>query len=107
MAEPEVQEPFTFDVSSRFDELVVDMIQMRKRKGADYGDQQDTRANLFATEEFGVKPSVGVFIRMNDKMARLKSFTQKGQLLNESVVDSLRDLAVYALLAITLIEEGR
>tara|TARA_Y100000310_G_scaffold338983_1_gene430203 strand:+ start:1142 stop:1297 length:156 start_codon:yes stop_codon:yes gene_type:complete len=42
---------------------------------------------------------------MNDKMSRLKTFAKKGSLSNESVEDSLRDLAVYAIIALCLYQE--
>jgi hypothetical protein len=44
-------------------------------------------------------------IRANDKMARLQTFVRRRQLRNESVEDSLRDLAVYAVIALVLYEE--
>jgi hypothetical protein len=44
-------------------------------------------------------------IRANDKMHRIKSLLQNGSLKNESVEDSLMDLAAYCLIALTLRRE--
>ena len=50
----------------------------------------------------GIKPHVGILVRMSDKLSRLGSFTQKGFLAvnDESVEDTLLDLANYSLLCL-------
>jgi hypothetical protein len=44
---------------------------------------------------------------MNDKMIRLKSMAVNGSLQNESVEDSLMDLAAYSILALILYREWK
>jgi hypothetical protein len=45
-------------------------------------------------------------VRATDKVRRLQKFAREGKLANEAVEDSFRDLAVYAVIALVLYEEG-
>jgi hypothetical protein len=83
------------------------MAELHKKKAQDYGTDADVLANVRASADFGVPAWIGVMIRANDKMIRIKSMAKKGYLTNESVEDSLMDLAAYALLALVLYREGR
>jgi len=67
------------------------------RKDADYGD---------AVSIYG---SVGVLIRVGDKLNRLAKLTRGGVqfVQDESLRDTLIDLANYAALAITLLDEAQ
>jgi hypothetical protein len=49
---------------------------------------------------YGIDPVAGFLTRMSDKMARINSFRENGKLLvaNESVEDTLTDLANYSCL---------
>lgn len=79
---------------------------MHCKKGADYGTSKDTFANVRASEEFGIPAWQGAVLRANDKMARLKTFCIKGKLENESVTDSLLDMANYAVIALVLYQQA-
>jgi hypothetical protein len=70
-------------------------LELFKKKNKDYGD-------AFAT--YG---SVGVLVRMGDKISRLQSITKnKIELVdNETIRDTLIDLHNYAAMAIMLIDE--
>jgi hypothetical protein len=85
--------------------LLDEMRELHCRKAADYGAGADPFANVRASVEFGVENWVGVMIRANDKMRRIKSFIANGSLKNESIEDSLKDLAAYALIALVLRRE--
>lgn len=65
-----------------------------RRKNADYG---DSFGKLFA--EYGM---VMPCIRLEDKLNRLKALTRKGdaQVQDESVTDTLLDLANYAIMTV-------
>lgn len=91
--------------SARFHEILAGLAELHDRKQADYGRSGDPFANVRASERWGVPPWVGAMIRANDKVARLQSLIENGRLVNESVEDSLRDLAVYAVIALVLYEE--
>lgn len=85
--------------------LLDEMRELHLKKAADYGRGADPLANCRASADFGVPAWVGVIMRGNDKMHRIKSFLQNGRLANESVEDSLKDLAAYALIALVLFRE--
>jgi hypothetical protein len=85
--------------------LLDELRELHTRKAADYGRGVDPLANVRASVDFGVPAWVGVMIRANDKVHRIKSFIANGKLKNESVEDSLKDLAAYALLALVLFRE--
>lgn len=87
-------------------QLLDEMKELHQRKAADYGRGQDPFANVRAGAEFGTPAWVGVMIRANDKMHRIKSLIANGSLKNESVEDSLMDLAAYCLIALTLRREA-
>jgi hypothetical protein len=89
----------------RFLEKLRQIAELHAAKQADYGQGHDPFANLRASQEFGVEPWVGAVIRLNDKVTRIKSFIANGVLKNESVQDSLLDMAIYALIALILFEE--
>lgn len=68
-----------------------------KKKNADYGD-------AFAT--YG---TVGVLVRMGDKISRLQSISKSGIVLtnNESLRDTLIDLHNYSAMALMLMDEEK
>jgi hypothetical protein len=70
-------------------------LELFRKKNTDYGD-------AFAT--YG---TVGVIVRMGDKIQRLLSISKKGITLvdNESLRDTLIDLHNYAAMGIMLIDE--
>ena len=72
-------------------------LELFKKKNTDYGDS------------FANYGSVGVIIRMGDKIKRLVSITNRGVNLvnNESLRDTLIDLHNYAAMAIMLIDENK
>lgn len=88
----------------RFAQILDEMKKLHETKGSDYGDGA-AYDNLRASRDFNIPPWLGCCLRMNDKMSRIKSLVHKGSLHHESVEDSLRDIAVYAILAIILREE--
>ncbi len=70
-------------------------LELFKKKNQDYGD---------AFANYG---TIGVLVRMGDKIARLQSITQKSvSLVNtESLKDTLIDLHNYSAMAIMLLDE--
>jgi len=87
-------------------ELLDQMKTTHDKKNKDYGTQNEPFANVLASQELGVDPILAVCIRMNDKVTRLKSFLDKGNLENESVEDSLLDIAVYSIINVVIIDES-
>jgi hypothetical protein len=80
------------------------MMEITKRKNADYsGSGVDPFANFRQVGSLVQKPDVieiGFITRMSDKMSRIGSFISNGtlQVKDESVEDTLLDLANYCLL---------
>jgi hypothetical protein len=75
------------------------MFEVQAVKGRDYGEEQDGLRNL---RRRGVR---GVLGRMEDKMIRLDNLIQPGRevkVQDESIEDTLIDLANYSLLLIIL-----
>lgn len=91
--------------SERFHELLKEIGELHDKKQQDYGSDADPFANVRATESWGIPAWVGATIRLGDKVQRLKSMWRNSELANESVEDSLRDIAVYALIGLVLWEE--
>lgn len=78
------------------------MVSITKAKNSDYtGNTDDPFANFTQVEKAGIcSTEVGFLTRMSDKMSRINSYVQKGDLLvkDESVLDTLLDLANYSIL---------
>ena len=89
----------------RFVEIVKELIDLHAKKSSDYGSTNEPLGNLHAIKRLGFDPFVGVAVRMQDKMARLESYVNKDQLYCEGIEDTLRDIAVYAILGIILLEQ--
>lgn len=82
----------------RLEQLTEQLIETYKAKNKDYG---DSFADSF--KEFGITSAV---VRMNDKMNRIKSLSkgEDRQVKDESLIDSLMDLANYALMTVIELE---
>ena len=83
---------------TRVDQMIAvqtEALELFKKKNTDYGD-------AFAT--YG---TVGVIVRMGDKIQRLLSISNKGVALvdTESLRDTLIDLHNYAAMGIMLLDE--
>jgi hypothetical protein len=91
----------------RFKQLLDDAWLLHTKKAADYGSDADPLANLKRCEKIGVPAITGTIIRLEDKFHRLERWHQKGALANESVEDTLADIAGYCLLGILLLREEK
>ena len=70
-------------------------MDLHAKKNKDYGN-----AAHQSYKEFGITSYV---IRLNDKLNRLKALTKPGATMkvqDESIIDTLKDLAAYAIMAI-------
>ena len=91
-----------------YNELMT-IADIHARKNADYCGERDPLANLKLCMMMNVDPFIGCLVRIGDKFSRLCSFAQTGYLevKDESIIDTLRDLAVYSLLAVVLFKEKK
>lgn len=89
------------DKGLRYTKIVNEMYEIYKAKNADYGDSVHDTFLKYGMLSF--------LVRMEDKISRLRSLTLKGKkeqrVKNESILDTLQDLANYAILAIIELEE--
>lgn len=87
-----------FEFAEKFFKQCIDI---SKNKNADYtGKNTDPFSNFQAVEVLGISTESGFLTRMMDKMKRIASFAENGQLQvkDESVLDTLHDLANYSCL---------
>lgn len=68
--------------------------ELMSRKNRDYGADEDPFRNF---RTFG---RIGILVRMSDKLARLRSFTENGKFFveDEGVQDTIKDIINYAVL---------
>lgn len=96
-----------FEFSEQF---FSDCVEIAKKKNADYtGAATNPFSNFTSVEVLGIKTEVGFLTRMFDKMKRIASFVENGELQvkDESVKDTLRDLANYSCLLAGYIESKK
>ncbi len=86
-------------------------IKLQQRKNADYtGIGNNPFENFTRVEALGIcSTEQGFLTRMTDKMCRITSFVQKGilEVKDESVDDTLNDLAAYCDLMAAYVESKR
>jgi len=92
-------------LSQRFHDILGDLGELHDQKQKDYGRVNDPFANVRASADWGIRPWIGAMARASDKLRRLQKYAVVGSLANETVEDSFRDLAVYAVIAFVLYEE--
>ena len=88
---------------SLFYELIEKMAKLHANKNRDYGNGNPL-GNFMTAEDLGIDPFLGVLVRMSDKWTRICSLTKQGQqhVKDESIEDTLLDLANYCLLALVI-----
>lgn len=95
---------------AQHDDLCKAAKDLMTRKNHDYtSGSGDPFANFRGSSYLGIDPVLGVMLRMQDKMMRVRTFAEKGELKvkDEGVKDALVDLINYTVLMYGLIEEGK
>lgn len=85
-------------------------IELMKKKNHDYtGGSEDPFANFTVVEKLHITAEQGFITRMSDKLMRISTFVHKGtlQVSDESIKDTLRDLANYSMLLAAYIESKK
>lgn len=86
----------------RIAQIGTEIVALLLKKNADYG-QSAWQPPLLAPEQ---APDVGIRVRMSDKIQRLQRLLAGNTAeVNESIADSFRDLAGYAILWLARPEE--
>src|SRR5574343_1694581 len=94
--------------SDRYMRLLYEMWETHKKKNAGYsGSNPDPWSNFRRSETLGVSAWLGVTIRLTDKYSRMVSLinSPSNNQCNESLRDTLIDLASYALIIVCLLDE--
>lgn len=89
-----------YSVNPRYTSVLRELERVYKIKNHDYG---DSFAILF--RKYGLKSTV---IRLWDKVLRLETLCEKqAKVKDETVIDTLRDIANYAIMTIVEMEAKR
>ena len=93
--------------TERFYELLEKMQATHDAKRHDYANTDDVFANFRTCELAGIPAWKGCCIRIGDKFSRIMGFAKKEKLevKDESIKDTLIDLANYSIIALILYEE--
>tara|TARA_R100001129_G_C5315843_1_gene246364 strand:- start:2169 stop:2522 length:354 start_codon:yes stop_codon:yes gene_type:complete len=85
------------------------MRQVHDAKRHDYADVEDVFKNFRTSELAGIPAWKGVAMRLGDKFSRLMSFCKQEELkvADESIGDTLIDMANYALICHILFYEAK
>lgn len=81
-----------FEEESNIKSIALEVANLVEKKNRDYGNSFDK-----TIAEYG---DVAYFLRIEDKLSRLKSLTSKDAEVNESIEDTLKDIIGYTLLMI-------
>lgn len=93
-------EPKQHPQSKRFHELIDLAGELHDLKQKDYGRDDEPFANVKATAEWGIPPWVGAMIRLNDKVARLKSLAARARcIMKPQLIHSWISLYILLWLA--------
>lgn len=102
----------TLDPNDPFDKVVIDMVNMNRKKRRDYAADSDPFSNFrdtarnMALDGFG--PAEAAYVLLLTKVSRLRSLRANGRMentANESVLDTYLDLAVYSVILLALVKE--
>ncbi len=90
----------------RFHEIVKEMVEIHDRKNHDYAGSEYLSNFMMCEQHMGFPAWKGCIIRLSDKMARLMNIarTEEISVSHETVIDTLTDLAVYAIITRILYE---
>jgi len=78
-------------------------------KNSDYSDKNDAFNNFRYSEELGITSTdKAMFVRMCDKMSRIANLLNKeANVKDETIHDTLLDLAAYSILLSIYIDDGK
>jgi hypothetical protein len=93
---------------TRMQDLFRRCLEIAEAKNADYANEDDPFQNFRGVEVLGISVEDGFLTRMSDKLARVSNLVRRDPVVaDESVLDTLSDLANYAVLLRVYLEEKR
>jgi hypothetical protein len=97
--DPEKQPFQQKEFLARMAELYAYNVELSRRKNSDYADNEDPFKNFRACEFYGVSAARGIIVRMSDKLTRVANLLDRDAAVrDESILDSLSDLANYSMI---------
>lgn len=82
-------------------------VEISRKKNSDYANKNDPFQNFRVAEVFGIPVETGLVVRMSDKMSRISNLVKREAVVgDESILDSLSDLANYAMILRMWIESN-
>jgi len=93
----------------RFREIVSEMVELHNRKNRDYAGNEYLSNFMMCEQHMGIPAWKGCIIRLSDKMARIMNIARTDEIAvgDETVADTLTDLAVYAIVTRILYENSK
>lgn len=85
-------------------------VEISRRKNSDYTDNVDPFQNFRVCEALGIPAEVGLIVRMSDKMSRIANLSKPGRkalVVDESIHDTLADLANYSVILSMYLKYGK
>jgi hypothetical protein len=85
-------------------------LELMRKKNNDYACGEDPFLNFRRAEYLGFSTAeLGVLIRMTDKMSRISTFLNRGELSieNESVYDAIVDMINYSVILAGLLKDRK
>lgn len=92
-------------MSDDFRRVIEEAFELHEKKQRDYGRETDPWANIRVSEYYGIPAWVHASSLVDHKSNRVQTFVHSGNLVNESVRDSLLDRVVYAIASLALYDE--
>lgn len=95
----------------QFSKNCLDIIELTKRKNADYSAGDDAFGNFRQSEQIaGVSVPKGILVRIGDKLSRIKNLMDRpgnqGEVLDEKLEDTIMDLVTYSNILLTWYQLG-
>lgn len=83
-------------------------VEISRAKNSDYAQDGDPFANFRSTEAIGVPATKGILVRQMDKLCRVANLLKReAQVKDESIEDTLRDMANYSIILLLLVRAER
>ncbi|HCR36379.1 TPA: hypothetical protein DIU22_05080 [Candidatus Woesebacteria bacterium] len=96
------------DFLNKLEEGFKNNLKIAKLKNSDYAIDSDAFLNFRACEALNIPAEIGLLVRMTDKLTRISNLlNKKASVKNETITDTLSDLANYAMILKIYIENEK
>lgn len=96
------------DFLKKLEEGFKNNLEIAKLKNSDYSIDSDAFLNFRACEALNIPAEIGLLVRMTDKLTRISNLlNKKASVKDETIADTLSDLANYAMILKVYIENKK